>query len=249
MNNFSSVAVFVSYKSNRLQITTPVNGIQVREVLRIACGRLELKSREYNVTRNGNVLQPNEILFPFSDVSLMPLEPVQQATLQTHLWHITTQVLQTEALKIIARDVYEESVNYMRRLAHLGLWETTIKLPKTIPESYDPMIPPAWVRFVAHFDALHQRHVLDHLREHFHDDELFPESDEEGNWHITWKKDASKMPHVRLTARDLVSMGYKPQDGNLFARIMYRLRGAIIDGNVNSESAESQKDWVRQHFN
>ena len=248
MNNFSTVSLFVSYKSNRIQIATPVNGITVREVLRIACDRLELRPRDYNVTRNGNVLQSNVVLFPFSDVSLMPHEPTQQATLQTHLWHITTQVLQEEALKVVARDVYQECVNYIRRLAHLGLWETTIKLPPVLPEAYDPLIPPAWVRFVTHFDALHQKYVLKYLKEHFHGDALYPTTGKDNYWHVTWKQDASKTPHVRLTARELVSMGYKPEDGDLFGRIMHRLRGAIIDGTVNPESVEAQKDWVKKHF-
>lgn len=243
--NFSPICIFVSYKSNRIGINVPVNGMQVREVLRISCAQLGLNARDYNVTRHGNILKPDELLFPFSDVALSPHEQTQQPTLQTHLWHITGQVLQEEALRIVARETYEECTNYMRRLAHLGLWEARILLPANPQGEAD--VPPSWVRFVRHFDPHHQTRVFKYLKQLFHQDGLYPVLNDDV-WMVTWKKDSKETIHVRLTARDLVQMGYNPANGDLFNRIMYALRGAIIDGQVHPESVEAQKDWVREHY-
>ena len=63
---------------------------------------------------------------------------------------------------------------------------------------------------------------------------------------IYWKPFDPQMP--RITARELIQMGYNPSEGDLFKRILDELRRAIAEGRVTNQTADGQIKWVRQMF-
>jgi len=86
--------------------------------------------------------------------------------------------------------------------------------------------------------------VLKSLKLMFLKDGLSPTED----WCVSWKPLPNEMIIPLLSARDLVSMGYDPSEGDLFRRILNALRKAIAAEEVGNELIQAQIVWVKRNF-
>lgn len=240
---FSSLCVYVVYKYNRLTIECPPEGLTARDVLRLACAQLQINAGTMHIERNRVALSGKESIMVFSVLDLV--ENAAQSdhpSLRKLLWQIShTDFSQEATLKTMAREMYEEMLSAMRRVAHYGRSEEDFVL-----RVGEPNCPPTWIYVMRYYEPLAYT-VLKHLKAYFHEEGLYP-SVQGDRWSFDWQLASDEIVHIALTARDLIAMGYNPANGRSFYYMMNRLRGAIIEGSVSDHFAEAQRDWIRSHF-
>lgn len=248
--NFKPICIYVTYNTNQLTIDVPMTGITTKELLRIVCAKLELLPNKCHIVYNGNVQQDDTLICPFSRVVLSETSQPIQPNLQQCLWQIASFQRggkDIETFKMLGTEIFEEMSSHMQRMAHYGQLKTTIHFPQSL-EDYSPalFIPPTWIRVLRIFYELRAK-ILKFTRDACHAEGMFPTIVEDA-WTFSWRVNHTEMVITRVTARDLVQMGYKASDGDLFRRIMNRLRGAVMTGEVSADYLEPQKSWVKKHF-
>jgi len=253
--NFKPICVYVTYKLNRVHVVVSVAGVTVEDLIRLACNQLGISPPFHNfyVTRNDVVQDDKVVLYPFSQVKLhergrQPLTP----NLQTCLWQLSGQVQgwkNTDVLSIIAKEIYEEMAFEMQRLAHYGLDEATFVLPSTkeVPQG-EVFIPPTWIRATNASIAMFNKCVTiaSYIKDEFAKENLTPVVTGDC-WKFHWKPKLQEMSVCLVTARDLVAMGYPAHQGDLFRTIHNRVGEAIATGDVQKDSLEAQKEWIRKN--
>lgn len=256
---FKPICIFVTYKLNRISIPVEKDGISCGELVRIACNQLGIPPKSFHsfyLTRNGVVQDESVVFYPFSQVKLCETtaNKATKPNLKHCLWQISCQVRgwkNTDVLGIISREIYQELANEMQRLAHYGLSEATFMFPEDAIDPLDEVIiPPTWLRILKHDESIynHRHKILEYVKDEFKKDGMIPKIDKEHKWTFIWKLKPDEMYTCRITARDLTAMGYPVQNGDLFRTIHNRLKEAILTGDVNDDSLDAQKAWVRKNF-
>jgi hypothetical protein len=72
--------------------------------------------------------------------------------------------------------------------------------------------------------------------------------DDQRFWTVSWKDlSVEKHKYPLINARDLVQAGYDPSQGDLFKRILVKLKFAILDGKAG-DTKQSQMSWIKKNF-
>ena len=140
--------------------------------------------------------------------------------LKKQLWTTCQQTSHQETVENRAATIYRKLVKRMKQAANYG--ETELEAP---PPHENEYVQTALERMLCR-------------------DGLFINT----NGIISWKPLPAEEQIPVLTARDLIQAGYDPSDGDLFRRILFKLKEAIVRGEVPHDVLQAQIVWVSANF-
>lgn len=242
---------------NRFTVNVPSHGLEASELRQLACAKFNLNAARYYLLMSGQRVKDKFIIPPLSVVDLVCFDDNGDAEkapkLQAVLYDctVTHWARQREELyRMAAQDLFVALQNFLIVRARYRQWQGTVTFPET-PQ--DPtglhQVLPGWLDPIckAVYAADEQNMVLVHLEGLCIAEGLIPTI--QGRvWTFDWKRTPMELRMPRITARDLISMGYNPAQGDLFARILNKLRTAIETNEVSGESELAQREWIRKHF-
>ncbi len=249
--------VSVNFKMNRFSLGVPSRGIEASQLRQLACAKFDVNASRYYLLERGQRVKDKTTLSPFTVVDLVSYDDngdqESAPKLQTILYDSTTTHWarqRTDLFLMAARDLYLSLTQYLMLHARYRQWEATVTFPDTSQHPQGPHhVLPTWLDPIckAICNPDEQNMILVQLEGLCIADGLSPRINDR-TWTFNWKRRAldAKMP--RITARDLISMGYNPANGDLFARILNKLRQAIEANEVSGESELAQREWVRKTF-
>ena len=251
--------VHVSYKLNRFDMVISPKGIKAVELLQLVCKRLELNTHRHYLAKHKARVSDNDLIPVWSRVDLCSFDdalPVDETpSMQQVLWDTASRhwvQSRQDLFATAAQDLFVDICAHLVHVCRYRRFDALVQMPFVDqPHSDDCYIPTVWTHYVLPFisQKAEQKSVQSVLRLCFEEQKLFPQVNDVNNvWSFNWK--GEKMTYVisKITARDLIMMGYNVGNQALFGQILVELRKAIVCNNVSSESEEAQRDWVRRHF-
>lgn len=240
--------VVVKYKLNRISIGTPLRGMEVSEIRKLACAKLEENASRHYLVSNGQRLREKDVIKPFSTLDLICYDDTGDhesspnlccLLYETTLSEYTKQ--RDELFQMAAQDVFNQMQIYFMTMARYRQWRVVIDFNKCHLSTWNDVV----TRVLK--EESEQDMALAHLETFCIREGLFPKINNR-IWLFEWKKPQQELTMPRITTRDLISMGYDPAQGDLFKRILNRLRRAIEVNEVSGESELAQRQWIRKHF-
>lgn len=242
---------------NRVSIGIPSHGIEAGQLRRLACAKLDILATRHYLLEQGHRVKDTTLLSAFTTVDLISYDDNGDdecaPKLQTVLYNATSTQWsrqRTDLFRMASTDIFSSLTQYLTLHARYRQWNVTISFPETVQSASDGHhVLPIWIdpiiRTITNPDE--QNMILVLLEGMCVSDGLNLRI-ENRTWTLEWKRKAADARVPRITARDLIGMGYNPSNGDLFARILTKLRQAIEANEVSGESELAQREWVRKTF-
>jgi len=226
-----------------VQVPVVTSSVTPRQILL----HLQLTPTQCTLSINGRSLVGTELITPGTTINAtISAKSKSIPKFYRILWARSSSISHEAGMQKIASEIHKQITQHLSQVAEYGLHEALVDFYVGGPG----VVPTVWTKaqklYPTNCIAILDRVLILFVEQ----DNIIPEIVESyKTWAFNWKpKQTDNVTMPRVTTRDLVAMGYRPENGALFKSILDGLRLVIEQGKVSTDSIDAQKEWIALNF-